>query len=556
SLNSDNGPGGVNNAQLRFSVNGTLVGTTAVLTNHGENSGAPDNWIRFYGNWTSGPTATTADIYINDLQAALGGNDFGLDDISFGTLSTFVELVSAPGTDAQTVCANTPITDIIYSVGSTASGPTITGLPAGLTTSFNGIYFTISGTSTAPAGTYTYKVTTTGTCIPSTATGTITIQSQGLALASGSNSPTICANTPVNIGYTLTGTATGASSTGLPAGVNLSVAGTVVTISGMPAVAGSYPYTITTSGTCAPVTVSGTITVQQQTITLNSANKDQTVCINQPISNIQFTVGGTATGASVSGLPAGVTGTYNSGFFIISGTPTASGTFTYIATTSGTCAAVTATGTITVTPAASLNLSSGAGSDAQVACNGAAIADITYVVNNGSGASVSGLPAGVTGSYAGGVFTITGTPTTGGTYTYTVTTSGGCTFGTATGIITVNAQTVTLSSGSASPTVCVNTGLPSIVYTIGGTATSATVSGLPAGVGYTLTGASLTINGTPTTSGSFSYIVTTSGTCGQVTANGTITVQPAAIGGTVSSVSICNGASGSLTITGQTGAIV
>ena len=121
-----------NNAQLRFSVNGTLVGTTAILSNHGETAGSADNWTRFYGTWTSGPTTTTANIYINDLQAALGGNDFGLDDISFGTLSTFINLESAPGTDGQTVCANTPLTDIVYSVGSTASGPTITGLPQDL----------------------------------------------------------------------------------------------------------------------------------------------------------------------------------------------------------------------------------------------------------------------------------------------------------------------------------------------------------------------------------------------------------------------------------------
>ena len=202
---------------MQFSVNGTLTGTTAVLAAHGESNGSADNWTRFYGTWTSGPATTTAVIYINDLQAALGGNDFGLDDVSFGTLSTFVDLESAPGTDAQTICANTPLTDIVYSVGSTVSGPTFTGLPAGnlgLTTSFNGIFFTISGTPTGAPGTYTYKVTTTGTCLPSSATGTITIQAQTISLTSGSGSPTVCVNTPVNIGYTLGGTATGATVTG------------------------------------------------------------------------------------------------------------------------------------------------------------------------------------------------------------------------------------------------------------------------------------------------------------------------------------------------------
>ena len=251
-----------NNAQLQFSVNGALVGTTAVLLNHnGNNNRASDNWTRFYGTWTSGPATTSAVIYINDLQPALGGNDFGLDDVSFSTLSTFVNLESAPGTDAQTICVNTPLTNIVYSIGNgNSTGPTVSALPAGVTSVFFQDRLTISGTPTV-AGNYTYSITTTG-CSPYTVTGTITVQGQKITLSSGSASPTVCVNTPVNIGYTLGGTATGATATGLPAGVNISVAGTAVTISGTPTVAGSYPYTITTSGTCTPVTVSGTITVQ------------------------------------------------------------------------------------------------------------------------------------------------------------------------------------------------------------------------------------------------------------------------------------------------------
>ena len=166
------------------------------------------------------------------------------------------------------------------------------------------------------------------------------------------------------------------------------------------------------------------------------------------------------------------------------------------------------------------------------------------------------MPAGVTGSYAAGVFTITGTPSVGGTFTYTITTSGGCGFATATGTITVQEQTLVLTSGSTTPSVCVNTVLPSIVYTFGGTATSATVTGLPAGVNFSIAGSTLTISGIPTVSGSFPYTVTTSGTCNQLTANGTITVQPSAIGGSLTSVSICSGGSGSFTLAGQVGSII
>ena len=261
-----------NNAQLRFSVNGGLVGNTAVLSN--QPSAGPYTWTQFYGSWTSGPTTTTADIYINDLQGALSGNDFGLDDISFGTLSTFINLESAPGTDSQVVCRNTPITNIIYSVGNgNPSGPNVTGLPAGVTSVFSGDRVTISGTPTAPAGKYTYTITTTG-CAPQTITGTITVQEQTLVLSAGSSSPSVCVNSPVNIGYTAGGTATSATVTGLPTGLSYS-GFPVVTISGSVATAGAYPYKIITTGTCTPDTLTGTITVKAATLDAHISASNQ-----------------------------------------------------------------------------------------------------------------------------------------------------------------------------------------------------------------------------------------------------------------------------------------
>lgn len=542
-------------AQLQFNVNGAQVGTVATLP-AGVNNNSNNGWTRFYGTWTSGPSTTTAVISITDLQNAAGGNDFGLDDISFATLSTFITLESGVGTNAQTLCVNTPLTNIVYSVGNgSPTGPTVTGLPAGVTSSYAGNLLTISGTPTAP-GNFTYTITTTGGCLPTSATGTINVQAQAIALSSGSANTTACINTPVNIGYTLSGTATGATVTGLPAGVSGSVSGTTYTISGTPTVAGTFSYTITTSGTCSPVTTTGTINVQAQTVTLNSANNNQTVCINTPIANIQYNIGGTATGAGVTGLPAGVSFTYSGGIVFIFGSPTAAGSFTYTVTTTGNCAAATATGTLTVTGAATLALTSAAGTNAQVVCRNTAITNITYTVSGGTGASASGLPAGVTGTFSAGVFTISGTPTVNGVFNYTVSTTGGCGTGTANGTITVQSQTIVLTSGINSPTLCTNTAMSNIVFTIGGSATGATVSGLPAGVSYTVVGNTVTISGTPTGAGPFAYTVSTTGTCVAATATGTITVQPVATGGTVASVTICSGGSGTLTVTGQSGAIV
>lgn len=74
-------------ARLRFEVNGVQVGTTAILTsglNIVNNPWLPKD--RFYGTWNSG-AATSATIRIIDIETSANGNDFGLDDISFGTLS-------------------------------------------------------------------------------------------------------------------------------------------------------------------------------------------------------------------------------------------------------------------------------------------------------------------------------------------------------------------------------------------------------------------------------------------------------------------------------------
>lgn len=75
-----------NNAVLQFSINGTQVGSIAYLPNGYTNQNGPFTWVRFYGQWNSG-VSTTANLSIVNLNTILGGNDFALDDVSFGTLA-------------------------------------------------------------------------------------------------------------------------------------------------------------------------------------------------------------------------------------------------------------------------------------------------------------------------------------------------------------------------------------------------------------------------------------------------------------------------------------
>ena len=71
-------------------------------------------------------------------------------------------------------------------------------------------------------------------------------------------------------------------------------------------------------------------------------------------------------------------------------------------------------------------LSSAAGSTAQTICIKAPITNITYTTTEVTGASFSGLPAGVTGAWASNVATISGTPNAVGTFNYSISFTGGC----------------------------------------------------------------------------------------------------------------------------------
>ncbi len=489
--------------------------------------------------------------------------------IATGTISvtpnSTLTLTSANST--QTRCINTAIANITYTVGGSGTGAGVTGLPAGVTGFYSAGVFTISGTPTV-AGTYTYTVTTTGPCAQATATGTITVTPNNtivLSSATGTDNQTKCINTALtNITYTTTG-ATGATVTGLPTGVSGVWASNVVTISGTPSVAGTFPYTVTLTGGCAVVTTTGTITVTPNnviTLTSGTGSNIQTRCINTAISAITYSTTG-ATGATVTGLPAGVTGTWASNVVTISGTPSVAGTFTYTVTLTGGCGVVTATGTITVTPNNTIVLSSATGTDNQTKCINTALTNITYTTTGATGATVTGLPTGVSGVWASNVVTISGTPTVAGTFPYTVTLSGGCGTITTTGTITVTPNNTIAVVGSANRTLCILTAIaPNITFNTTG-ATGATFAGLPTGVTGSYSSNVVTISGIPTVSGTFNYTVTLTGGCGIVTANGTISVTPdntitltSAIGTTTQTVCISTPITTiTYTTTGATGVI-
>ncbi|KAB1154125.1 beta strand repeat-containing protein, partial [Flavobacterium luteum] len=447
------------------------------------------------------------------------------------TANNTVSLSSAVGTNAQTKCINTAITAITYATTG-ATNATFTGLPAGVSGLWAANLATISGTPTA-SGTFNYTITLTGGCGTVTAAGTITVKANNtvsLDINSGPKNQTLCIGDRITYIEFLTTGATGATFTGLPAGVYGNWVGDVAAIDGIPTESGTFNYTVTLTGGCGTVTATGTFTVTaDNTVSLSSAvgTDAQTKCINTAITTITYVTTG-ATGATFLGLPDGVSGLWVGNLATISGTPTESGTFGYTVDLTGGCGTITATGTITVTANNTVSLSSAVGTNAQTKCINTAITTITYATTGATGATFSGLPAGVTGSWVGDVATISGTPTASGTFNYTITLTGGCGTVTGTGTITVTPASI---GGSVAGSGAVCTGTNSKGLTLSGH--TGTITSWESSLdnfntaGTTIANTTTTLTATNLTVATYYRAVITNGLCAAAnSATATITINP------------------------------
>ncbi len=207
--------------------------------------------------------------------------------------------------------------------------------------------------------------------------------------------------------------------------------------------------------------------------------------------------------------------------------------------------------TVSITPDNTITRTSAAGTDAQTLCIGAPLVNITYSTTGATGATFSGLPAGVTGNWAANVVTISGTPpATAAGYGYIVTLTGGCGSISANGTFAVNPTPDVNAVGNQ--TVCNGSSTTAVTFsgTISGTVynwTNNTPSiGLAAsGSGNIASFTATNATGAPVTA---TITVTPSYTSGGTTCNGTpitftITVNPTATVNTVSNQTVCNGAS-------------
>lgn len=416
-----------------------------------------------------------------------------------------ISITSAPGTEAQSVCKNTPLVDITYQVSGTSA--TVAGLPSGINGSFSVGVFTISG-SPAVDGTFNYTVTTTGGCSPdASATGSITVNPIPTTTV---NNATICAGTSVTL--TAGGATTYAWSGGFPAGATLTDAPTVTT---------SYTVTGTTAG-CSSSGV-GTVTV----IPLDDASfsyTPATVCItggSDPVPTITGVTGGTFSCAD-AGL------TINSSTGVISLATTPLGTYTVTYSVSGQCLS-SSDFVMSIVNAPATDFTFGA------YCKNTSNPFPTFI-NGGSAGVFTVTPAGLSfvSTNTGEVDLTASSP---GTYnvTNTIAAAGGCPATTYTNTITINPiPNTTVSSATA----C--SGTSATITAGGGATTFAWSGGFPAGA---------TLTDSPPATTSYTVTGTTAG-CSS-TAVGTITVV-SGLTIAVNSPVVCIGNSATLTASGAT----
>ena len=256
-----------------------------------------------------------------------------------------------------TLTAPTPVLPTFAPVGPYCSGSAIPALP----TSSTNIPTAVTGTwlpALSNTATTTYTFTPTPGLCANTATLTVNITPLNTA-GTPSSSPTICINTALTPITIVTTGATGIGTpAGLPAGVTALWAANVITISGIPTVAGPFSYTIPLTGGCGTVNATGIITVNPLN-TAGTPSSSPTLCINTTLTPITIATTGATGIGTPTGLPAGVTASWAGNVITIVGTPTASGTFNYSIPLTGGCGTVNATGTITVSAPAIVTLSYG-----------------------------------------------------------------------------------------------------------------------------------------------------------------------------------------------------
>ncbi|AVR45537.1 hypothetical protein C7S20_09810 [Christiangramia fulva] len=554
---------------ITVNVNPNLTPSVSISSDDNNNIICSGSSITFTASATNGGASPSYQWQVNDSNVGTNRNTFTTNSLTTGQkvkviMTSNADCLATPTAESNEISiqVDSDITGITPafdnsdpSYNPTAVCPVVSGLiykvqPVTGATSYSWIFpsgwnitsgdgtnmVTVTATSNAQPG--TVKVTAHNECGDSSQFVSESISTGTVVYVNAGPDQTVCKGTTSiqlagEIGGVITKSKDWSWSASVSGGTFSNGGGNLTGTYTLPSSISNSGGTITIkitsidpAGSCGPKEDQMVITVLKDATISDPSNKNQTVCINNAIAAINFNIANAGTGASVTGLPTGVTGSFSSGVFTISGTPTQAGTFNYKVNTTGSCSSqqTSQTGTITVNPNQTIN---DPANKNQEICINTAISEISFTTNTSvTNVSVAGLPAGLNGNFSAGNFKIIGTPTEAGIFNYTVTTTGNCVNTTQTGTITVNPDPTINSPSNKDQEICINTALGAIAFTITSPGTGASATGLPAGISGNFSNGIFTLSGKPTESGTFDYTVTTAGSCVQATQTGQLIIKP------------------------------
>lgn len=513
-------------------ANGTQGVAYSATLNPASGGTLPHTYALTAGSLPTGLTLNAASGALSGTPSASGTFNFSVTATDSSTGSGAYSSVPR-GYSLQIVnlppVANPVSANVAYNSGSNPITLNITGgVPSSVaigTAAANGSAIASGTTITyqpnpgyAGPDSFTYTATNgAGTSVP--ATVSITVGNPTITVSAGGP-----LTTQVGVAYTQTFTWNGGTQpfsgyavTGLPAGLSITAqTANSATVSGTPTAAGSFALNasaIDSSTGNGPFTVGQvfTLSVSAPTLTLIPAAGTLSATYGAAYSQTYVAGGGTAPynyAVSAGALPAGLSLDTSTG--VISGTPTATGLFNFSVrvadSSTGTGAPFARTQnyvlqvaapTITVTPPTLSNAQIGMAYSQTLAGNGGS-APYTFAITAGA------LPNGITLSLG----TLSGTPTSGGTFNFTVTATdnhgqtGARAYSLNVGAATISVAPATLPSGGVAQAYSQN------VTASGGSAGysfAVTAGALPTGLSLAANG---TISGTPTAGGSFNFTIT------------------------------------------------
>lgn len=353
-------------AQLQFSINGVPLGNIFSAPN------SQYVWMQFFEKWNSGAN-TSATICIVNQNTTLGGNDFGMDDISFQAC-----MASCQDVASITISAPPALTQMVSVIPVTCFGNnngSATVNVSGGTPGYSYLWDASAASQTGStatgliAGTYSVTFTDANGC-SSTTTATVTQPSQLVA--------SITASTNVNCfgGNTGSATVTAGGGTGVysylwnDANLQATPAATGLT-------AGTYTVGVADANTC---TITATVTITEPPLLVSQITQ---------ITNVSCFGGidGSATVTAGGGVP-GYSYLWSNGETTVGSSQLAMGNYTVTVTDVNGCTAVsiatvTQPALLTAVITSSANLScSGFNDGLAIVTAGGGITPYSYLWND------------------------------------------------------------------------------------------------------------------------------------------------------------------------------